>query len=109
MADQVSVDLDLLDAFGSRLDAIKHSLDSSHHTIDAYQNDYGSGKVRDAMHHFEEHWRDGRKHVEHTADTLAAMAHESVTAFRKADADLAQKLRDAQKHQTTAIPGGHAK
>jgi uncharacterized protein YukE len=96
MAD-ISVDLDALDSFGNRLDNIKHALDSSHHTIDSYENDYGSNKVRDAMHHFEKHWRDGRKHVEDTADTLASMAHESVKAFRKADADLKKSLEDGTK------------
>jgi hypothetical protein len=99
MADQLAVDLDALDAFGSRLDNIKHALDSSHSTIDSYENDYGSDQVRGAMHHFEKHWRDGRKHVENTADTLASMAHESVTAFRKSDDDLAKTMRDGTKGQ----------
>jgi uncharacterized protein YukE len=98
MAD-ITVDLDALESFGNRLDAIKHALDSSHHTIDSYENDYGSSKVRDAMHHFEKHWRDGRKHVENTAESLATMAHESVKTFRKADADLAKTLRDGEKAQ----------
>lgn len=95
----LSVDLDLLDAFGSKLDGIKQTLDSSKSLIDSYDNDYGSTKIRDAMHHFESHWHDGRKHVEDTASALATMAHESVTAYRKADGDLAKKLRDAAKGQ----------
>ena len=98
MAD-ITVDLDALEGVGTRLDNIKQALDSSHHTIDSYDDAYGSSKVRDAMHHFESHWRDGRKHVEHTAETLASMAHESVTAFRKSDADLAKSLRDGMKGQ----------
>ncbi|GAA1999160.1 DUF6507 family protein [Catenulispora subtropica] len=92
MADRLSVDLDALDAFGSRLDTIKQQLDSSRHTIDSYDGDYGSDKVRDAMHHFESHWRDGRKHVEDTAEALANMAHEAVKAIRKSDKDMADKL-----------------
>jgi len=99
MADQLSVDLYALDAFGTRLDNIKQALDSSHGTIDSFDDAYGSNKVRDAMHHFESHWRDGRKHVENTAGTLASMAHESVTAFRKSDSDLAKALRDGSKGQ----------
>ena len=93
MADRLSVDLDALEGFGSRLDNIKQQLDSSHHTIDSYDDAFGSDKVRDAMHHFESHWRDGRKHVENTAETLASMAHESVKAIRASDKDLADKLR----------------
>jgi hypothetical protein len=99
MADQLTVDLDALDTFGSRLDAIKSALDSSHSTIDSYDDAFASDKVRDAMHHFESHWRDGRKHVENTAGTLASMAHESVTAFRKSDNDLAQQMKDGTKGQ----------
>lgn len=99
MADRLSVDLDALDAFGTRLDTIKQQLDSSHHTIDSYDDAYGSDKVRDAMHHFESHWRDGRKHVEKTAETLANMAHESVKAIRKADKDLADKLNQGVHNQ----------
>jgi len=98
MAD-IAVDLDALEAFGGRLDNIKSALDSSHQTIDGYDDDYGSSKVRDAMHHFEKHWRDGRKHVEDTAGTLASMAHESVTAFRKTDSDLTKTLQDGMKDQ----------
>lgn len=93
MADRLSVDLDALEGFGSRLDTIKQQLDSSHHTIDSYDDAFGSDKVRDAMHHFESHWRDGRKHVEDTAETLANMAHESVKTIRGSDKDLADKLR----------------
>ena len=99
MADQLSVDLDALDSFGTRLDNIKQALDSSHGTIDSFDDAYGSDKVRDAMHHFEGHWRDGRKHVENTAGTLASMAHESVTAYRKSDGDLAKTMRDGMKAQ----------
>jgi uncharacterized protein YukE len=93
MADRLSVDLDALDGFGSRLDTIKQQLDSSKHTIDSYDDAYGSDKVRDAMHHFESHWHDGRKHVEDTAETLANMAHESVKTIRGVDKDMADKLR----------------
>jgi len=96
MADRLSVDLDALDAFGARLDTIKAALDSSHHTIDSYDDAYGSNKVRDAMHHFEKHWRDGRKHVEDTAETLANMAHESVKTIRQADQKMADELRKNQ-------------
>lgn len=99
MADRLSVDLDALDAFGSRLDTIKQQLDSSHHTIDSYDGDYGSDKVRDAMHHFESHWRDGRKHVEHTAEALANMAHEAVKTIRKSDQDMADSLRNGANNE----------
>jgi hypothetical protein len=99
MADRLSVDLDGLEAFGSRLDTIKQQLDSSRHIIDSYDDAYGSDKVRDAMHHFESHWRDGRKHVEDTAGALANMTHESVKAFHQSDQDLADKLHNSSQNQ----------
>jgi hypothetical protein len=96
MAD-LSVDLELLDGFGTKLDVIKQSLDSATSVIDSYDSAYGSDKVRDAMHHFVSHWNDGRKHVEDTAGSLATMVHESVAAYRKSDGDLANKIKDATK------------
>jgi uncharacterized protein YukE len=99
MADRLSVDLDALDDFGGRLDTIKQQLDSSHNTIDSYDDAYGSDKVRDAMHHFEKHWHDGRKHVEDTAGVLSNMAKEAVKTLRDTDQDMANKLKDAEKKQ----------
>lgn len=99
MADQLAVDLDALDDFGTRLDTIKQQLDSSHNTIDSYDDAYGSDKVRDAMHHFEKHWHDGRKHVEDTAGVLSNMAKEAVKSLRAADQDLAKKLKDDEQKQ----------
>jgi hypothetical protein len=98
MAD-LQVDLDALDDFGSRLDTIKQELDSSNRIIGSYESDYGSDKVRDAMHHFDSHWHDGRKHVEDSAGVLANMAHEAVKTFRQADQDMAKKLTDGTKQQ----------
>ena len=99
MADRLTVDLNALDDFGSRLDTIKQQLDSSRKTIDSYDDAYGSDKVRDAMHHFESHWRDGRKHVEDTAGVLSNMAKEAVKAFRGVDEDMAKKLKDGTQQQ----------
>ncbi|MBS2535789.1 hypothetical protein KGQ20_23790 [Catenulispora sp. NF23] len=99
MADQLAVDLDALDDFGSQLDSIKKQLDSSRDTIDSYDDAYGSDKIRDAMHHFESHWHDGRKHVEDSAGVLANMAHEAVKSIRNSDQDLAKKLKDGVHQQ----------
>ena len=99
MADRLAVDLDALDDFGSRLDTIKQQLDSSHKTIDSYEDAYGSDKVRDAMHHFEKHWHDGRKHVEDTAGVLSNMAKEAVKTFRDTDQDMAKKLKEGTQQQ----------
>ena len=52
------------------------------------------------MHHFEKHWRDGRKHVEHTAASLASMVTEAIKAYTKVDEDLAKQLTAG-----THIPG----
>lgn len=92
-------DLVALDGFGSQLLRIKQGLDSSQSVIDSYDADYGHGTVRDAMHHFEKHWRDGRKHVEHSAETLSSMVTEAVKAYTKVDEDLAKQLRDSAKGQ----------
>jgi hypothetical protein len=92
-------DLVALDGFGSQLLRIKQGLDSSHAVIDSYDGDYGHGTVRDAMHHFEKHWRDGRKHVEHSAETLASMVTEAVKAYTQVDEELAKQLRDGTKAQ----------
>lgn len=81
------------------MDAIRQQLESSHKTIDSYDDAYGSDKVRDAMHHFESHWHDGRKHVEDTAGVLSNMAKESVKAIGGADQDLAKKLKDGAQQQ----------
>lgn len=99
MADRLAVDLPGLDGFGSRLDTIKQQLDSSHKTIDSYDDAYGSDKVRDAMHHFDKHWGDGRKHVEDTAGVLSNMVKEAVTSLRGADQDLAKSLKDGMRQQ----------
>jgi uncharacterized protein YukE len=99
MADRLAVDLDALGGFGSRLDTIKQQLESSHKTIDSYDDAYGSDKVRDAMHHFEKHWHDGRKHVQDAAGVLANMAKETVKTFRDTDQDMAKKLKDAEQKQ----------
>src|SRR5689334_22831698 len=88
------VDLGALEDFGGRLSRIAQRLDASRSTIDSYDSDYGTSQVCDAMHHFESHWRDGRKHVESTAKSLSAMATEAVKTFRKVDGDLANGLRD---------------
>lgn len=96
MADLV-VDLVALQDLGDRLDRIKAGLDSSRRTIDGHDEDYGSPRVRDAMRHFEGHWRDGRRHVEDTAGTLAAMAHDAVDGFTRTDTALADRLRAATR------------
>jgi hypothetical protein len=85
-------DLIALETFSGQLSTVKRGLEESHSTIDSYDSDYGHGTVRDAMHHFEKHWRDGRGHVEHTAESLASMVTEAVKAYRKVDEELARQL-----------------
>ncbi|MYS22342.1 hypothetical protein GA0115240_140619 [Streptomyces sp. DvalAA-14] len=79
MAD-LGYDLVALDGFGGQLRRIKQGLEASRSLIDAYDADFGHDTVRDAMHHFEKHWRDGRGHVEHTAESLSTMVTEAVKA-----------------------------
>jgi hypothetical protein len=90
----LQVDLDALEDFGGRLSRITQCLDVSKSVIDSYDADYGASQVRDAMHHFDDHWHDGRKHVETTAKSLSSMATEAVKAFRKVDGDLAHQMTD---------------
>jgi hypothetical protein len=85
-------DLSALDTFSGQLNAVKKALEESHAAIDSYDSDYGHGGVRDAMHHFESHWRDGRGHVQHTAGSLSSMVTEAVKAYTKVDEDLAKQL-----------------
>jgi hypothetical protein len=89
------IDLDALDDFGGRLSRMAKALDHARSLIESYESDYGHSGVRDAVHDFEDHWRDGRKHVHNTAESLSSMATESVKAVRKLDVDLEKKLRDA--------------
>jgi hypothetical protein len=85
-------DLTALETFSGQLNTVKKGLADSHSAIDSYDSDYGHGGVRDAMHHFEKHWRDGRKHVEETAGGLASMVTEAIKAYSKVDEDLARQL-----------------
>jgi hypothetical protein len=85
-------DLTALDTFSGQLNTVKQGLEESHSAIDSYDSDYGHGTVRDAMHHFESHWRDGRGHVEHTAGGLSSMVTEAIKAYTKVDEDLAKQL-----------------
>lgn len=85
-------DLSALETFSGQLDAVKKGLEESHSSIDSYDADYGHGGVRDAMHHFESHWRDGRGHVQNTAGSLSSMVTEAVKAYTKVDEDLAKQL-----------------
>ncbi|HEY5836885.1 DUF6507 family protein [Streptomyces sp.] len=85
-------DLLALETFGGQLNTVKQGLEESHSTIDSYDSDYGHASVRDAMHHFEKHWRDGRKHVQNTAESLASMVTEAVKAYTKVDEDLARQI-----------------
>jgi len=93
-------DLAALDGFGGQLRRIKQELENSHSVIDSYDGDYGHRTVQDAMHHFEKHWRDGRGHVEHTAETLSTMVTEAIKAYSKVDEDLAKQLRDGSQSGT---------
>ncbi|MFE0099489.1 hypothetical protein [Streptomyces sp. NPDC059009] len=91
------MDTDALEEFGGRLARMLYGLEGARNMVDSYDSDYGDHRVKDAMHGFEKHWRDGRKHVKDTGGTLATMAVESVKAFRKLDDDLGKQLRDATK------------
>lgn len=92
-------DLTALETFSGQLGTVRKGLEESHSTIGSYDSDYGHGGVRDAMHHFEKHWRDGRKHVEHTAKSLESMVTEAVKAYTKVDEDLAKQLTAGTRTQ----------
>lgn len=89
------MDTDALEDFAGRLTRMLSGLEGARNMVDSYDSDYGDHRVKDAMHGFEKHWRDGRKHVKDTGMTLATMATESVKAVRKLDGDLARQVREA--------------
>lgn len=91
MAD-LEVDLDGLDAFGRRLERICDALDGAERVLRGHDAAIGDGTVVDALHRFEDRWRDGREKIQDNATTLATMVTESVATYRRADADLASSL-----------------
>lgn len=105
MPDRLEVDLDGLETLASRLDGIRASLQATRRMVDAAAGDPGSADVARALHRFEKHWRDGRERIDDSAETLSAMLHESVRAYRASDQQLADGLR-TQTGETVRIGGG---
>ncbi len=95
MPDRLEVDLDGLEAFAANLESIRARLDATRDFVRGFEDDLGSGKVADAMDHFEGHWSDGRKKIDANAGTLASMASESVKAYRQADDQLRASLEES--------------
>lgn len=89
----LSVDLDGLSAFAGRLDRIGRALEGAEQVLRGADDDLGDGRVVDALHRFEDRWRDGRQQVQENAETLSTMVTESVATYRRADRDLTSQLR----------------
>ncbi len=88
----LSVDLDGLSSFASRLDRIRDALESARDTLRGNDAALGDRTVVDALDRFEDRWRDGREKIEDNAKTLSTMVTESVATYRQADDDLASSL-----------------
>jgi hypothetical protein len=97
MADRLVVDLDGLSALGGQLQDICSQLDSARAVLRGVDAAVGAGSVIGALHHFEDHWEDGRKHLRNNATALGQMATDSVGAYRDADERLAQAIRDSMQ------------
>jgi len=95
MADRLVVDLEGLTALGAVLGDICSQLDSAKAVLHGGDAAIGSDRLAGALHDFEDHWRDGRKHLTGNARALGQMATESVHAYRQADDRLAQAIRDS--------------
>lgn len=93
----LSVDLDGLSAFAGRLDRIGRALDGAEQVLRGADDDLGDGRVVEALHRFEDRWRDGRQKVQENAETLSTMVTESVAAYRGVDRDLAGQLQVSQQ------------
>lgn len=92
----LSVDLDGLAAFASRLDRICDALSDAERVLRGSDDALGDETVVEALHRFEDRWRDGREKIEDNAKTLATMVTESVATYRQADSDLAGSLSTAR-------------
>ena len=88
----LSVDLDGLDAFARRLERICDALAGAERALRGADDALGDETVVDALHRFEDRWRDGREKIEDNATTLATMVTQSVATYRQADDDLAGSL-----------------
>lgn len=93
----LEVDLPGLDAFARRLDRICDALQGAEDVLRGYDDALGDRTVVDALHRFEDRWRDGRRKIEENATTLSTMVSESVATYRRTDADLATSLRTSQQ------------
>lgn len=103
MADLV-VDVDGLDVLVGTIKRIQQGLDDTPSVVDDSSGVMGSSDVSGAMDHFQDHWHDGRKHINDNADTMTSMLGDSVQAYRKTDNDLSSSL--TQNESTTHIGSG---
>jgi hypothetical protein len=97
MGDRLVVDLEGLTALGAVLGDICGQLDSAKAVLHGADAAIGSGQLAGALHDFEDHWQDGRKHLTGNARALGQMATQSVEAYRQADDRLAEAIRDSMR------------
>jgi hypothetical protein len=96
-ADRLSVDLDGLEDFAHNLDSVRSTMNGTRKLFDAYEAKVGSGKVADALDHFEHNWKDGRKEIDGHLEGLSKMAGDAVAQIRKQDQELADELAKGTK------------
>ena len=94
MADLV-VDLDGLSALAGTLRRIDSRLSSARTELRAAGPDVGDSQVADALERFESRWRDGRADIAENAEALATMLTESVSTYRRVDAELGSAVQGA--------------
>ncbi len=86
------VDLDGLSDFADRLGRIVRALDAAKNALRGHDHALGDDTVVDALHRFEDRWRDGREKITDNATSLGTMVTESVRTFRQVDQDLATAI-----------------
>lgn len=92
MAD-LYVDGDGLSSLADSLDSIRDAMGERRTRMSSVRGDVGSGKVADALEHFDDHWEDGREKVDKSAESLSSMLRTSLATFRDTDEQLKKDLQ----------------
>ncbi|MFJ5776552.1 hypothetical protein [Streptomyces sp. NPDC093094] len=93
----LSLPLEELAGFGSRLRSVRTRLDHTRKLFESYKDDIGDSSVNDALGDFESNWEDGREDITQQLDALADMSEAVVREFTKLDEELAKQVREAMK------------
>ena len=98
-SDQLKVDLDGLEAFSKQLDSIRSRMDATRNTIDSFNGQMGAAEVEDALHSFNDNWRDGRSRIDKKCEHFSKAADQTSQQLRQADQKLADDLKKSETKQ----------